>query len=448
MTAGTEGSSRPHALAGPLLVGGLGEPHARLLVAALRAQGLDARSTGASDQDAYDRGRSALPRGPCAPQLYTTGALLRTASALAPGTRATYVGLGTCGPCRFSLFPYGWRRALARAGLDHVSVIAVDQAPGALGDALGGALDAAGEARVLEALVAADALAELERRLLPRVLDPAALVDACAAASERVACAIEAGLGPLAALRRERGLHTRLALRPPSALGRVALVGEPWSLHVQGAPQLHVPEVLAAAGVEVEVPPLSLWLALVAWELRERGEALDAMVREAARAAALALDLGALDLPDLDALAELAAPHYPAAVRGGYGFLELALAVRAQREGRAHAVISVKSFGCIPSSGLSDAIVPSALARGARPLPFLALEVCADGEAARESRLMLRAAEARAAAEAELSRALAGSALDAGALLALAPDPLTAPPAPRPFACQLATAVALLGGSR
>jgi predicted nucleotide-binding protein (sugar kinase/HSP70/actin superfamily) len=440
MNAIAERPARP-VLAGRVLVGGLGEPHARLLVAALRALGLDAEATGPLDLDAHDRGRSALPRGPCAPQLYTTGALLRTASSLRRNARATYLAVSTCGPCRFSLFPPAWERALDRAGLGHVAVVAVDQALGALAGTLGDA----GEARVLEALVAADALAELERRLRPHVLDADALEEACTGASERVARAIEAGLAPVTALRRERGVHAGLARRPPAARGRIALVGEPWSLHVSGAPQLHLPEVLAAAGVEVEVPPLALWLALRAWELRERGAALDAMTRQAARGAADALGIGPLDLPEVAALAELAAPHHPAAIRGGYGFVELALAMRAQRERRAHAVISVKSFGCIPSSGLSDAIVPSVLARGAPALPFLALEVCADGDAARESRILLRAGEARSAAEAELARALEGR-RDGRPWPEL--DPLASPPAPRPHACVLASAITLEGAPK
>lgn len=433
------------------LVGGLGAPYDGLLAAALRGIGQPVSTLGPMDRDAHDRGRAALPRGPCAPLLYTTGALLRTAEQVGS---ARYVGVSACGPCRFAAFPLAWRRALSQASCSNVEVTVLaqdlDVFAGALGD---DALE-----RLVTTIAVGDALVELVRRLRPHVVDLHALDRAARHAVLAMMRVLEAGAAPLVALRAVRRFHAELALRPSRAMGRIALIGEPWSLHTAGSAQLHVPEILGAAGLEVEVPPLALWLALRAWE-RRRGadgrpaapseaEALDALVRGAARGAARALGMQGLDVPDLDELEALAGPHLPREIRGGYGFVEIGLAIRAARARRAHAVVSLKSFGCIPSSGLADAITPVALARETRRMPFLSLEVSSDGEAARESRLMLRASAAQEEAEGELATALERSGRDPRRIEELPRvDVRDGGPPVRPYACTLACAVAQEGAS-
>jgi predicted nucleotide-binding protein (sugar kinase/HSP70/actin superfamily) len=146
-----------------------------------------------------------------------------------------------------------------------------------------------------------------------------------------------------------------------------------------------------------------------------------------------------VDLPDVEQLASWAAPYLPAAWRGGYGHVEVGLAARARFEQRAHAVISVKSFGCIPSSGVCDGIVPRVLGDA---VAFLALEVSEDAVATRESRLVLQiaAAQARASAETQAVCQAMGVSL-AHALADLPqPQPLQSLYAvgPRRYACTLA----------
>ncbi|MCZ7680341.1 MAG: hypothetical protein M5U28_16855 [Sandaracinaceae bacterium] len=148
----------------------------------------------------------------------------------------------------------------------------------------------------------------------------------------------------------------------------------------------------------MELPPASLWLEYVLWQTlgpafgRELADAaerasaceLSARLREAFDAAADAAGLAGFAIDDVAELAELAAPYLPPTLRGGCRHVEVGLAVRARLERRAHVVLSVRSFGCVPSAGITDGILPAALGD---ELPFLALEVCGDGEAAREPAL-------------------------------------------------------------
>lgn len=431
---------------GTLLVGGLGWPYDDLLAAALGAEGFSARALGALDDEALDRGRAVLPRGQCAPVLYLTGALLRAAQRC-ERQPVTYLGLQSCGPCRFALFGPAWRAALGRAGEGDVRVVDLEQSAAALTDELG----AQGLGRVLDAVAAGDALAASWRRIAPHVQDPDALDGEARRVTDAVARAVAEGEPPRSALASARQWWRGARRRSAAPLGRAVLVGEPWSLHVEGDGQLHLPAVLARAGVEVEVPPLSLWVAYRAWEQRQgawgrsapspaaaalAGQA-EARLRRALAEGAQALGMGAMTIPDVQELAELAAPHLSPAVRGGYGHVEVGLGVRAARERRAHVVLSVKSFGCIPSSGISDAILPTALG----PLPYLAVEVCGDGDAARESRLMMRVAAALEAAEREMDEACAARGVPRELALArAASDPAAGrhEGGERPFACTLA----------
>ncbi len=407
-----------------VLVGGLGPPFDPFVVAALRAEGVPAEALGPMDADAQERGRAALPRGQCAPMLTTTGALIRAARARPGPIRA--LNVQSCGPCRYALFGAGWERALEREGLGPLELVGLEASLTSL--------RAPGLRRALEAVVAADALAETAHRLRPYELRRGAIDDAARAVATAVGERIARGDAPLRVLAEARGWHAGLWCVGPAPLARAALVGEPWSLHVEGDGRLHLPRVLAAAGVEVEVPPYGTWLAYLAWQAREEGAApaaarLEAELAELYAAACDAAGLDGFAPPDVDALAALAAPHLDPAIRGGYGHVEIGLALAAASERRAHVVISVKSFGCIPSAGITDAILPAAL--GATP--YLALEVCADGAAARESRLAMRVARALDAADSELA---------ATGRAPLAFDPLRPPRGPRRYASTLAEVTA------
>ncbi len=428
-----------------LLVGGLGLPHDALVAAALRAGGLPAETLGAMDAEACELGRAALPRGQCAPMLYTTGALLRAARGRS-GLRALHVQ--SCGPCRFALFGAGWARALERAGSAPIELVSMEPSLAVLGapTAFAPSAPLARVEAMVEAVAAADALAETAHRLRPYERSLGAIDEAAQAATSEVCARIERGEAPLQALRAVRGWPDGRWEVGPAPLARAVLVGEPWSLHVDGDGRLHLPRVLASAGVELEVPPVGTWLAYLAWQARRPGfgrqreldaarvEALEARLAETYADAADAAGLDDFALPDMDAIERAAAPHVSPAIRGGYGHVELGLALLAAAARRAHFVISIKSFGCIPSAGITDAILPTAL----DGVPYLSIELSSDGEAARESRLAMRVADALDRASQELATAR-GDGRRPHRL-----DPLRPPGGPRRFACTQAE-LAMLG---
>jgi predicted nucleotide-binding protein (sugar kinase/HSP70/actin superfamily) len=377
-----------------VLVGGLGGSYDALIAAALPRE-CDAVTLGQLDAAAMRRGRAVLPRGQCAPLLAMTGALLEREGELA-GQPATFVGVGSCGPCRYGLFGRAFRGALRDA--DSLRVLMLGQSLSALQSALGAQVTE----RVIDALLAADALGQVRRSLWPRVSDQRAWLQRFDASVQDVVSLVRAGQAPLDALRAARTAAAPAVPPHDPTTPRVALIGEPWSLHVEGDAQGGVIRTLCEAGIEVDVPPLGLWLAYRVWEDDPTAD-VSWLASRYAEACAV-LGHRPQPWPNIEELTRLAAPYLPASFRGGYGHLEVGLAARVRALRSAHGVISVKSFGCIPSAGVSDGIVPLVLRDEAE---FLSLEISEDGLAARDSRLMLLVAKVRERARAQAAAARA-----------------------------------------
>ncbi len=119
--------------------------------------------------------------------------------------------------------------------------------------------------------------------------------------------------------------------------------------------------------------------------------------------------LGGLVEPmaDQGELARLAQPFYHELARGGEGHLEVAKNLYATTHARAHMVLSLKPFGCMPSSQ-SDGVQSSVVARF-RDMIFLPVETAGEGELNAHSRVQMALVEARARAKAEFQQVLAST---------------------------------------
>jgi predicted nucleotide-binding protein (sugar kinase/HSP70/actin superfamily) len=112
-------------------------------------------------------------------------------------------------------------------------------------------------------------------------------------------------------------------------------------------------------------------------------------------------------LADQRELARLADPYYSQFARGGEGHLEVAKNIYYTTRNAAHMVLSLKPFGCMPSTQ-SDG-VQSAVVAHFKDMQFLAIETASDGELTAHSRVQMAIVEARARARAEFDRALAST---------------------------------------
>jgi predicted nucleotide-binding protein (sugar kinase/HSP70/actin superfamily) len=109
------------------------------------------------------------------------------------------------------------------------------------------------------------------------------------------------------------------------------------------------------------------------------------------------------ELLDMRELAAMAQPYYHRFARGGEGHLEVAKNIYYTVHKKAHMVLSLKPFGCMPSSQ-SDG-VQSAVMNHFKDMIFLPIETSGEGEINAHSRVQMALGEAKAKAKLEFQQA-------------------------------------------
>ncbi|HEY0710910.1 MAG TPA: 2-hydroxyglutaryl-CoA dehydratase, partial [Polyangia bacterium] len=111
-------------------------------------------------------------------------------------------------------------------------------------------------------------------------------------------------------------------------------------------------------------------------------------------------------LPDMDEIADIAHGHYNNHVRGGEGHMEVGKFILNVLHNKSHMTLSVKPFGCMPSSGVSDGVQSLITAKYPQSL-FCAIETSGDGKVNVQSRVQMFLFKARLAAQKEYADLLA-----------------------------------------
>jgi predicted nucleotide-binding protein (sugar kinase/HSP70/actin superfamily) len=110
------------------------------------------------------------------------------------------------------------------------------------------------------------------------------------------------------------------------------------------------------------------------------------------------------DLESQEELAHLAKPFYDPLTRGGEGHLEVAKSIYYTKKRLCHMVLSLKPFGCMPSTQ-SDGVM-AAVASCLEEMLSLSIETSGEGEINAYSRVQMALGEARRKARAEFEQAL------------------------------------------
>jgi predicted nucleotide-binding protein (sugar kinase/HSP70/actin superfamily) len=110
-------------------------------------------------------------------------------------------------------------------------------------------------------------------------------------------------------------------------------------------------------------------------------------------------------LLDQTELQRIAQPFYNINIEGGEGYMEIAKNIYYHDNDLAHMVLSLKPFGCMPSTQ-SDAVQASVMERN-KDMIFLPLETAGEGETNAQSRVLMSLGDARVKAKTELQEARA-----------------------------------------
>jgi predicted nucleotide-binding protein (sugar kinase/HSP70/actin superfamily) len=234
---------------------------------------------------------------------------------------------------------------------------------------------------------------------------------------------------------RERLAHIevdRLRVKP-----LVKVTGEFFAQTTEGDGNFRMFQFLEREGAEIKVEPIANWIMYLLWQAkahhRDRKwldmEKPPAWALHRRAAAELKFQrkqlffgvgevfyaslyrrvirgLGGIghELLDMQELAHLARPYYHRFARGGEGHLEVAKNIYYTVHKQAHMVLSLKPFGCMPSTQ-SDG-TQSAVMNHFKDMIFLPIETSGEGEVNAHSRVQMALGEAKVKAKREFQQAL------------------------------------------
>ncbi|MFK7987796.1 MAG: 2-hydroxyglutaryl-CoA dehydratase [Sandaracinaceae bacterium] len=428
-----------------LLVGGLTMAHDYLVEGGLTGLGYTVRALDCPDTGALRHGKEFGNRGQCNPTYFTVGSLVQELCRLRDeeGLSAEHIvenylflTAGACGPCRFGMYVTEYRKALRDAGFDGFRVMLFQQTGGlkqASGEELGLKLDPEFFITVGKCLFAGDIMNVMGYRMRPYEVVPGSADKALDEAKKGIYDALAQKKSVLAALYRARKIFQGVELDRLQPKPRVAVLGEFWAMTTEGDGNYHLQRFLEEEGSEVDIQCLINLLLYNLWEFRHDTKArmelkgaddskfgladsdvgltlaglffAEVALRVWWQSWAKLVGVEGHVLPDMDEVATYGHSFYNQELRGGEGHLEVAKLIMNVVKNKAHMTLSVKPFGCMPSSGVSDGVQSVVTERYPEAI-YCAVETSGDAAVNFYSRVQMFLFKARLRAQAEYQEAL------------------------------------------
>jgi predicted nucleotide-binding protein (sugar kinase/HSP70/actin superfamily) len=415
-----------------VLFGGLSPLKDRLLLAAVRGMNGHYIALPNPDNASFRLGKAYGNRGQCNPTYFTSGNLIKYLQNLEQDGMSrgeivrTYVfaTASGCGPCRFGMYTTEYRKALEAAGFGGLRIETFEQQKGIFQmdeDLRVAPFSPRFFVRATQAVSIGDIIDIMGYQMRPYEIEAGSVDRAMAEAEAIVSEALTQGTSLLRALHRSRRIFARVPLDHTPIKPRVMVMGEFWAAMTEGDGNYHLHRFLESEGAEVIPQPLINRFLLSLWEAKHDLDKRAALpdpnrsvldltpikerllveggkwvVKGVFTLYARILGLRKYTLPNMEKLYELARDYYPVDSDGGEGHLEVAHVIEAVEEDLAELVISVKPFGCMPSSAVSDGIQTLITARHPKA-NFLSIETSGEGAANFYSRVQMALFKAKEA---------------------------------------------------
>jgi len=434
-----------------MLISGLSLATDELVSASLAGIGYQTQLMEVPDNDALQFGKEFGNRGQCNPTYFTVGNLVKHLTYLRDNEGMStqdiiegylFITAGACGPCRFGTYVTEYRKALRDAGFDGFRVMLFQQQGGlkqATGEPVGLEINAQFALAIVRAMIAADVLNMQGYRMRPYEVEAGSVDAALSECKAILKDAFKTHKSILRSLYRCRRILGRVKIDRTQPKPVVSVIGEFWAMTTEGDGNYHLQRFLESEGAEVHIQCVTNWILFIIWEnsfdtefrmnLREHDDAkkglqgkdgtkklwglaaADKVVRGVFQTYANILGFHGHHLPDLTEVAELAGKHYSNHVRGGEGHMEVGKLIHYIEDEVNHMTVSVKPFGCMPSSGVSDGVQSLITSRYPEAI-FLPIETTGDGAVNVYSRIQMMMFKARQRARSEFEAALAETGLD------------------------------------
>src|ERR1041384_1239518 len=435
-----------------ILVSGLTMAHDLFIQAALRGVGYKVLAVDVPDNDALQYGREYGNRGQCNPTYFTVGNLVKYLDGLRDRGMSkdeivknhVFITAGACGPFRFGTYVTEYRKALRDSGFDGFRVLLFQQTGGlkqATGEGVGLEMNPAFFWGLIRAIMIGDVLNALGYRIRPYEVEPGAADRALEISKKIIADAFERNTSiPVALLRARRELG-KVKVDRTRTKPRVGIIGEFWAMTTEGDGNYGLQRFLEAEGAEPDIQIVTAWLLYMMWQGRydteqranlrgvdkdknEQGgskfslKGVDVRKRKASlwageqvlrglfQGIAKTMGLNDYHLPDMDQIAEVSHAFYDNKLRGGEGHMEIGKLIQNVAYSKVNMALSVKPFGCMPSSSVSDGVqsfITELYPQGI----FLPIRPNGDGAVNVYSRVQMQLFKAKQQAQKEVDKALA-----------------------------------------
>lgn len=438
--AGFSAEQRNHTT---IWISGLTLNHDSIIAGALRGIGYHVSHLPVADNESLRLGKEFGNRGQCNPTYYTVGNLIKHLQSLeADGLsrehiikQHLFVTGGGCGPCRFGMYITEYRKALRDAGFEGFRVLLFEQQPERQAISGEGGIDFNSRfyLSVTKAILAGDVLNLMGYRLRPYELEAGATDTAIEQCQRILIAAFEQRGSILRALWRCRKILAAVEVNWLQAKPMVSVIGEFWAMTTEGEGNYKLQRFLEQEGAEVNIQPITNWIFYLLWEktssiklrqnLRGEDDSLNGLAGKSATKHLLLYKIGTrifktwfqvyasiiglkhYHLPNMTKLAKKAHQHYDTAIKGGEGHMEVGKLIDAVEDRRANMVLSVKPFGCMPSSGVSDGVQSLISARYPEAI-FCPIETSGTGKVNVQSRVQMMLFKAHQRAREEFEQAL------------------------------------------
>ncbi len=435
-----------------ILVSGLTIAQDRFFAASLKGLGYNVQVMDVPDNEALHAGKEFGNRGQCNPTYYTVGNLVKFLTHLRDDKGLTveeikqnfvYITAGACGPCRFGTYITEYRKALRDAGFEGFRVLTASQTDGvkqAVGSGDGMVATPKLFLRIVQSLVLGDILNLLMYRIRPYEVESGATDKAIAQCREIVEAAFSKNTSLFSACLKVRKILKSVKVDRSTIKPKVAIIGEFWAMTTEGDGNYKLQAFLESEGAEVDIQPITAWMLYLIWQgqwdmanrqslkrsddtrrgLHGVNTFKKALTLKAAKVGLLAMfrlfaklmGLSHYQFADMDEIANISQQFYDNDNRGGEGHMEVGKLILNAKKSKVNMTVSVKPFGCMPSSGVSDG-VQSKITELYPNAIFLPIETTGDGAVNVYSRIQMQLFKAKQQAIGEYERSIENLAISA-----------------------------------
>ena len=420
-----------------MLFGGTTILQDKLMMAAVRSLGENYVALPNPDFESFRKGKAFGNRGQCNPTYFTVGNLVKYLQNLQKETgmssgeivqKYLFVTAGGCGPCRFGMYITEYRKSLKDAGFEGFRIMSFQHNEGifqAENDEESINFSPTFFITMIKAAIIGDIINLLTYKIRPYEVEKGSTDKAVERCYEILANAFMQKKNLVLAMWRCRKVLEKVTLDRLQPKAKVMVMGEFWAAMTEGDGNYNLHRFLESEGAECIPQPVMNRLMLSIWEAEYAAKKVEdledkemknidfsniktkVMIKLAKAAVktyftlyAKAAGLHDYEIPNIEELSKLSRVYYPLDAEGGEGHLEVAHLLESVKHNLSHLIISVKPFGCMPSSAVSDGI-QSLVTSHYPQANFLSIETSGEGAANFYSRVQMALFKAKQLAKEE-----------------------------------------------